>query len=58
MPDVTDRLLNEVLALPYYARAALVDALVDSLEKPPRPETEERWEAEIVSNLDELEQAA
>ena len=58
MPDQSERLLDELLALPYYARAAVVDALLDSLGRPPRPETEARWETEVQHNLDERDLAA
>lgn len=58
MSDAHDRLLNEILSLPYYARAALADALLDSLKLPPRPETEAQYENEILCELEELDTAA
>ena len=51
-------ILEEALALPAEARAALIDSLLDSLDCQVDEDAEERWKAEILERLKQLDERA
>jgi putative addiction module component (TIGR02574 family) len=55
MTNEERRLLQEALALPPEARAALAGSLLSSLDGPPDPEAETAWEVEIATRVRELD---
>ena len=52
--DVSE-LLKKALALPAEARAALANALLESLDETVDPSAEEEWNREIVCRIQELD---
>jgi putative addiction module component (TIGR02574 family) len=51
-------ILEDALALPAEARAALIDSLLDSLDCQVDEDAEERWKAEILERLKQLDERA
>jgi len=51
-------ILEEALALPAEARAALIDSLLDSLDCQVDEDAEERWKSEILERLKQLDERA
>ncbi len=50
------KLIEEALRLPPEARAALADALLQSLDEEPDPDAESQWAAEIARRLDAVDE--
>jgi len=51
-------ILEEALALPAEARAALIDSLLDSLDCQVDEDAEERWKSEILERLKQFDERA
>ena len=54
MTSTAKKILEQALSLPEDEREALVDALADSLERPPADLSDE-WKAEIARRIDAVE---
>jgi putative addiction module component (TIGR02574 family) len=56
MPRNPSEILEEALALPPEARAALAGSLLESLETEFDPEAEASWQSEVHTRLRELDE--
>jgi len=55
MPTAIDKILEEVLDLPYDMRIALLDKILASLNLPTQPEIDRLWVEETKRRIGELE---
>jgi putative addiction module component (TIGR02574 family) len=55
MPNVAEKVINEVISLPVAARLELIDKLLSSLNLPTRPEIDRLWEEEAERRVAQID---